>query len=396
MKNKAELGGQTAFLLTMIILATTLRMPITGVGSLLSTIREDLGVSNTIMGFLTSVPMMVFAVVSPLAAAAGRRFGLGRTIMAALILIFAGELLRSYTNAVGLFGGTAVLAAGIGVINVLGVALIKLRAAPERVGTVTSLYSTTMAGTAAVTIALSVPIANLFGWRNSLAAWLWLVVLAMIVWGMQFRHPENQSPASSGGQTGMLRRLLRSPLAWQITIFMGAQTMFFYCVTGWFPTILQSRGFSAQAAAAAASMLQIITLPFTFVVPFLCGRIRTVYLMAASNAFTAAGLLLFIFSPTYYMHYAALAIMAVGMGAIFSLCNMFYSLRTRNAAETTALSGMAQCIGYVLSSFGPVTMGKLFDLTGSWYPPLIFLFAMLVVNIIASQLSARERYIFDC
>lgn len=395
MCKNSRLSGQTAFLLTMIVLATVLRMPITGVGSLVSTIRDDLGVSNTVMGMLTSVPMLTFAVVSPLAASACRKWGMGRTVLFALVLILAGELVRSYTNSAGLFGGTAILAAGIGTINVLGVALIKLRAAPERVGAVTSLYSTTMAGTAAVSIALSVPIAVRFGWRHALAAWSGLAVLAIVVWGIQHKRPENQVSAAAGEQTGMLRRLLRSPLAWQMTVFMGAQTLFFYCVTGWFPTILQSRGFTVDEAGLAASMLQLLTLPFTFLVPFLCGRVRPIVLTAAANAAITAGLLLFIFCPTHGLHYAALAIMAAGMGAIFSLCNLFFSLRTRNAAETTALSGMSQCIGYILAAVGPVAMGRLFDRTGSWYPPLIFLFAMLVVNIVSSQLSARERYLFD-
>lgn len=394
MSQKTTQGGQTALLWTMIVLATTLRMPLTGVGSLLSTIREDIGVSNTVMGMLTSVPMLIFAVVSPLAAVAGRKIGMGRTILGALFLIFAGELIRSYTNATGLFGGTVVLAAGIGTINVLGMALIKLRAVPEKVGMITSLYSTTMATTAAIAIALSVPIAALLNWRHSLAAWSWLAVLAIVVWGIQHGHPENQMSAAAGERTS-LKRLLRSPLAWQVTVFMGAQTLFFYCVTGWFPTILQSRGFAVDEAALAASMLQIITLPFTFMVPFLCGRFRPFNLMIAANAAVAVGLVLFIFAPNKAVHYVAMAIMATGMGAIFSLSNLFYSLRTRNAGDTAALSGMAQCFGYIMAAIGPVTMGKLFDVTGSWYPPLAFLFAMLVVNVIASQLAARERYLFD-
>lgn len=394
MSQKPGMTRQTALLLTMIVLGTTLRMPLTGVGSLLTTIREDLGVSNALMGMLTSVPMLVFAAVSPLATLAGRRLGMGRTILGGLILILVGELIRSYTNAVGLFAGTALLAVGIGTINVLGIALIKLRSTPERVGATTSLYGTTMASTAAVTIALSVPIANVVGWRHSLAAWAWLVVLAIIVWGVQHRRPENQLPASAGPRSS-LKRLLRSPLAWQVTVFMGAQSMFFYCVTGWFPTILQSRGFTVDEAGLAASMLQIVTLPFTFLIPFLCNKLRPFHLMIAANSAVTVGLLLFIFSPSKGLHYAAMVIMATGMGSIFSLSNLFYSLRTRNAADTAALSGMAQCLGYLLAAIGPVTMGKLFDLTGSWYPPLAFLFAMLVVNIISSQLSARERYLFD-
>lgn len=394
MPKKTRISDQTAILLTMAVLALVLRMPITGVGSLITTIRADLGVSNTVMGILTSVPMMVFAVISPLTTLVARRFGMGRSILSALILILIGELVRSYTNAAGLFIGTAIMGCGIGIINVLGLTLIKLRATPERVGMVTSIYSTTMATTAAISIAASVPIALALGWRNSLAAWVPLAVLAIVVWGIQFRRPENQLPSNSQ-QRPSLKKLLGSPLAWQITLFMGAQTMIFYCITGWFPTILQSRGFTVEQAALAATILQITTLPFTFIVPILIRRIRLPILLGASNFFVSAGLLLFILNPSPLSNYAAVMIMAVGMGGIFSVSNLCYSLRTRNAADTAALTGMANCFGYVVAAFGPPVMGRLFDFTQSWLPSLLFLAAILVVNIIFSQLSARDRYLFE-
>ena len=394
MRKKFRLSEQTSVLVTMAVLALVLRMPITGVGSLLTTIREDIGVSNTVMGILTSVPMMVFAVISPLTGLIARRCGMGRSVLGALCLILAGELVRSYTNAAGLFAGTAILACGIGMINVLGLTLIKLRAAPERVGTVTSVYSTTMAATAAISIAASVPIALVLGWRNALAAWVPLAVLAIAVWGIQFRRPENQLP-SAAREKPSLKKLLRSSLAWQITMFMGAQTMIFYCVTGWFPTILQSRGFTVEQAAVVATILQITTLPLTFLVPILSRRIRLPILSGASNLFVSVGLLLFILNPAPFANYVAVVIMAVGMGGIFSVSNLCYSLRTRSAADTAALSGMANCIGYVVAAFGPPVMGRLFDFTRSWIPPLLFLAAILAVNIVFSQLSARDRYLFE-
>lgn len=392
---KVGQSGQTAFLLTLVILATTLRMPITGVGTLLPTIRAELGVSETTMGLLTSVPLLVFAVISPLAAAAERKLGMGRTILASLGLILIGELVRSYTNAAGLFLGTAILACGIGGINVLSLALIKLRSAPERVGITTSVYSTTVSITSTIAVSVSVPIALLLGWRHALAVWAVLALLAIVIWGGQHRRPENQMPAASNQQRTSLKRLLCSPLAWQVTVFVGAQALIYYCVSGWFPTILQSRGFSDVEAGMACSMLQIITMPFTFLVPFLCSKIRPSHIMAGTNTMIAGGLLLFILAPNHAVNYAALAIMGVGLGAVFSMSNMCYSLRTKNAADTAALSGMANCIGYLIGAVGPTMMGHLYDFTTSWVPSLLFLAAIVVVNIISSQLATRERYLFD-
>lgn len=394
MQTKNKLNEQTSFLLTMAVLALVLRMPITGVGPILTTIREDLGVSNTVMGLLTSVPMMVFAVISPLAAVIERKIGMGRAILSALILILVGELVRSYTNAVGLFAGTAILACGIGMINVLGLTLIKLRAAPERVGMVISVYSTIMAATAAISIAASVPIANALGWRTSLAAWVPLAVLAVIVWGLQHRRPENQLSHKNEQKTS-LKRLLRSPLAWHVTLFMGAQTLIFYCVNGWIPTILQSRGFTIEQSAVAATVLQVTTLPFTFIVPLLLKRVRTSVAIAVSNLAVTVGVVLFILNPGPWANYTSIMILSAGMGGVFSICNLTYSQRTRNPADTAALSGMANCFGYVVAAFGPSTMGRLFDMTHSWLVPLLFLLAMVIVNNIFSQLSCRERYLFD-
>ena len=249
MKKTTTKSRQLAFILTIMILAASLRTPIAGVGSLLSIIRTDLIASGTTLGLLTSIPLFLFAIVSPLAAIAGRKLGIGRAILASLCIVMVGILVRSYSGAAGLFIGTAILSFGIGAVNVLCLTLIKLRSVPQKIGMATSLFGTTIAVTSTTSVAVSVPIAKVIGWRHTLAVWLILVVLAIIVWGIQHRRPENQLSAQDSTQKVSLKRLLSTPLAWQVTFFVGCYALIYFCVAGWFPTILQSRGFSMENAA---------------------------------------------------------------------------------------------------------------------------------------------------
>lgn len=395
MKKTTTKSSQFAFILTIMILAASLRTPIAGVGSLLSIIRTDLIASGTTLGLLTSIPLFLFAIVSPLAAIAGRKLGIGRAILASLCIVMVGILIRSYSGAAGLFIGTAILSFGIGAVNVLCLTLIKLRSVPQKIGMATSLFGTTIAVTSTTSVAVSVPIAKVIGWRHTLAVWIILVVLAIIVWGIQHRRPENQLSAQDSTQKVSLKRLLSTPLAWQVTFFVGCYALIYFCVAGWFPTILQSRGFSMENAAMSTSMVQLIAIPFTFIVPFLCNRFRAFHITVVTNIVIIFGLLLFILAPNRTVTYAALVVMGIGMGSLFSLNNLTYSLRTRNASEAAALSGMANCVGFLIAAVGPAAMGRLYDATQTWTASLLFMGAVLIINAAASLLSMRERYLFD-
>lgn len=388
-------GGQAALLLTIIVLAVNLRTPITGVGSLVELIRADLEASNTVLGLLTTIPMVVFAVVSLLAAPLAARLGLGRTIFLGLWLILGGMLVRSFTTVQGLFLGTALLSVGIGLLSVLCVALIKQRCTGGSLGLATSAYTTAMSLGAATAIGSSVPLAQAagLGWRGALAAPAVITVVSLCIWAPQYSRPENQSPPAASGEEGSLRRMLRSPLAWQLTIFMGAQAVLFYCISAWFPSVLHSRGFTVEEAALAATVLQLVSIPATFLVPLLCGRIRPLWVLAGFDAAYAAGMAVFFFAGTRPTHYIGIALLAVGMGSSVSFCNLFYNLRTRRPSEAAALSGMAQAAGNLMAAVGPVLMGRLYDATGSWTPPLLFLGAALGVMLIFSLLSAREKFV---
>lgn len=385
---------QKVMMLVIILLACNMRAPFTGVGALTALIRADLGISNTVTGLLTTIPMLVFAVISPLVAGISRRFGLGRTLTAALCLILAGEAVRSYTGPVGLFLGTGLLCVGIGLLNVLVISLIKQQF-PDNPAPATSAYSTTMALTSALAIGSSVWLAQGagLGWQGALMVWGVVAVAALAAWIPQSRLKEGA--AAEGAEEDCLRPMLRSPRTWQLAVFMGTQCIMFYCMNAWGPTILQSKGFTLEASSAAATFLQVTSLPMTMFAPLLARRFPVKKMLIVLNTMFLVGLGLYYLSDSVPLIYLGMLLYAQGMGSMFSFCLLFYSQRTRTAAQAATLSGIAQCGGYLLSAVGPVLMGRLADVTGGWDLPVLFLFVVLLVNFASSLLSGRDGSILE-
>lgn len=162
--------GKNGFLLIagMLMIATTLRVTFTGAAPLLEAIRADYGLTTAQTGLLTTLPLLAFALVSPLAASIARRWGMERSLFAALLLICAGIAIRSLPSAALLFCGTAIIGCGIALGNVLLPGLIK-RDFSGYVAKLTGAYSLTMGAAAAIGSTLVVPLAlHGFGWRGAL------------------------------------------------------------------------------------------------------------------------------------------------------------------------------------------------------------------------------------
>lgn len=373
----------------IILVACNMRAPFTGVGALTALIRADLHLSNTLVGMLTTIPMLVFAIISAAAPGISKKIGLGHCILFALILNLVGELIRSFTTVPGLFIGTAVFCVGIGLENVLLISVIK-QWFSDNPAPATSAYSTTMAVTAAISIGSSVPMAQSgLGWRGSLAVWAVFAVIGIIVWLPVVRRDE-MKPQKEKKEESIMLPLLRSPKMWILMVFFGAQSLLFYCMTAWGPTMMQNKGFTLEQSSAAATFLQLISLPITFLAPLLARRFTAKKMLAILGSCYLGGGILFYFAQSAPSIYLSLLIYAQGMGCTFSFCLLFFAQMGRNPAETAAISGIAQSAGYVLAAVGPVLMGALADWSGDWKYPMIFLIIMLALALVTGVLSSIE------
>jgi CP family cyanate transporter-like MFS transporter len=376
----------------IVLVAANLRPALTSVAPLISQIRTDTGISNGVAGLLTTLPLLAFGLLSPAAPRLTHRFGIEHALLASLLLLAAGILLRSAGAVAALFLGTAVLGAAIVVGNVLLPSLVK-REFPEHAGLMTSVYSTALGISAALAAGVSVPVAQLTGisWRGSLALWALPALLAAVAWLPQLRRSDR--PLDTSTQTSRVSGLWRSVLAWQVTLFMGLQSLAYYMTLTWLPEILREEGVSAARAGWMLALSQAVAIVTMFLAPMIAGRRPSQQgVVVAAVALSGTGTLgLLIAGSTISALWVVL--LGLGQGACFSLALTFFALRAPDSEHAAALSGMAQSVGYLLAAAGPFLFGVLRDATHAWEVPLALLLAITVCLLIAGLGAARDAHV---
>lgn len=378
----------------IVFIAVNLRAPLTSVGPLVGIIKDDIHISNTLAGMITTVPLLAFALFSPIVPKLGRRFGVETIIFISIIFLAIGIMLRSVSGVATLYIGTAILGLAISVSNVLLPSLIK-REFPTRIGLMTGVYSISMNLFGATASGISVPIAvGLgFGWKGALGIWGLLSFLSILFWLPQMKRRKKATAATQNQTVDSNVNLWRSGLAWQVTLFMGLQSTVFYVLITWLPEILKQQGINADQSGWLLSIMQLALLPFTFIVPIIAGRmsnqrvlviVTTILLLSGTLGLLLAGAHLIVLW---------VILLGIGGGFAFSLSMMFFSLRTENAGQAAELSGMAQSVGYLLAATGPTLFGFLHDVTDSWTIPLLILVGVSVLLFIFGMGAARERYV---
>lgn len=380
-----------ALVFGIVLISLTMRSPLTSVGPLVGSIRESLGLSNTVAGLLTTLPLLAFALLSPFTPTLARRFGMERVLFCALVLLMTGIAVRSLSATISLFAGTVLLGLSIAVCNVLIPSLVK-RDFSNNVGLMTGIYAVSMNLCGAIASGISVPLArNLgFGWNGALGVWGILALIAALFWFPRVRGSHISAVVTTPG--GVVRRSLwRSPLAWTITLFMGMQSLLFYVLITWLPEMMTSRGLSEDSAGWMLSLFQMATLPVSFIVPILAGRMKNQHLLV-----TIMAVLFFVSLGGFYFGNQALIslwtiLLGIAGGCAFSLAMIFLSLRTKDAYDAASLSGMSQSVGYLLAATGPILFGFLHDVTAGWNLPLVLLFIVSAVLFLCG-LGASKNY----
>ncbi|WP_438350263.1 CynX/NimT family MFS transporter [Paenibacillus sp. FA6] len=378
-------------LLGIILIAANLRAPLTSVGPLIGSIRDDLGISNTLAGLITTLPLIAFALLSPIAPKLARRYGMSSVLFGALFLLVIGIVLRSAWNIGSLLIGTVILGLAISICNVLMPSLIKEKY-PLKIGLMIGIYSVAMNLSGAIASGISVPLANQtgLGWKGALGLWGLLAFIAFLVWIPQLRR--QQQTAKTVTLNEKRTNLWKSSLAWHVTLFMGLQSMLFYVIVSWLPDILKTQGMSSDSSGWILSLMQLAILPVTFIVPILAGRMKNqIVLMILTALFFFIGIGGLLSGNQLVLLWAIF--IGIGAGCSFSLAMILFGLRTTNAHDAAELSGMAQSVGYLLAAVGPILFGYLHDLTNGWNVPLIVLLVISVLMLIFGVASGRNRVI---
>jgi CP family cyanate transporter-like MFS transporter len=417
----------TLLIVGVAALGFNLRGAIAGLPPIFPELQARLHLSSAEVSLLAAAPVICFGVISGLAAPLGRRLGEERTLLLAIGALTVGLVLRAADPVTLLFPGTIIACAGIAIMNVLLSSLIKRRW-PERAGFLIGVYITALSVGAIIASLVSVPLYD--GTHGSLAVTLgWLVVPAVIgafLWLPQLRastgskpsqastaataSTTSPSPTSPGagspsagsavgivpgnpGATARRRRrpggLWRQGLTWQVTLFMGTQSLLYYATLSWLPTIFQDRGVSATGAGDLLGVLGIGNLALALVAPMLAQRMRSQHALVIPIVIgvavgTAGALWAPVGSAVVWM-----LILGAAQNAALGLAIYFTMARAPDPATAASLSAMAQAVGYLFASLGPLEVGLLHSATGSWNPPVAVLLALTLLLLVAGLLAAR-------
>jgi CP family cyanate transporter-like MFS transporter len=390
-QEKTRAGGLFA-LTALLLAAVNLRLAVTSIGPVLTEIRAGLGMSATVAGLLTSVPVLCFASIGLAAPRLARRFGPARVVLGGLLLLTAGLTIRPFTGGSALFLlFSAVALAGIALVNVLLPSIVKDRF-PDRVGTVTGLYSVALNIGATTAAAATVPITDAFDgdWRLGLACWSLAAVVALPPWLLMARSRNVAAGAASDNSDSV--RVSRHPVAWALAVYFGMQSTSAYVIIGWLPDIYRDAGLSPALAGVLFAVTSLLGVPLSVLLSAYAGRLRSQSGIALTlGLFGIAG-----WAGLFYSPAAAPWLWAVLLGVVnaaFPLALTMIALRGRTPATVVQLSAFAQSIGYLFAIPGPILVGALHDATGGWRVPLGLMAALMVPQIIAGMAAGRNRQI---
>lgn len=385
MSGRARAGTVIA----VVLLAANLRPAVVAVSPLLSGIRADTGLSSPAAALLTTLPVLCFGLLAPLAPMLARRIGLVPALMVVLGTMTAGSLLRLPEPMALLFAGTVVAGAAVACGNVLLPVLVK-REFPDGAGTMMGVYSVSLSTGAAIAAGTAVPLLTMLGgdWRPALALWAVPPAVALIVWFPLLRR---RAAGTAGPSPRIGTALWRTPLAWAVTLFMGTQSLVYYATVAWLPEILMASGSSQERAGYALSVFNLVGIAGSLAFTVTVGRTRRQIGYACAGAVLYAigfGGLLFVTAGPLDFLWAAL--LGLAQGTTISLALALILLRMPDAEHAARMSGMAQGVGYLLAAAGPVLAGAVHDATGGWSWPLLLLGVMLVPMAAAGAVAGRD------
>lgn len=385
MENKATpRSGQALLVWGLLVVAANLRASLTGVGPLLDRVQTDLGLAPAVAGLLNTLPLLAFAMLSPMVPRLAARWGPERLLGGALVVLTLGIAVRWTPTVVGLFAGTVLIGAGIAVGNVLLPSLIR-RDFPTKVGLLTSAYATVMGGVAAVASGVAVPISQVApgGWYTGIGCWIVLALVAVALWFPQMRTARPASQAIRKRQLPW-----GSGLAWAVTAFMGLQSLGFYIVVTWLPQLFQDNGISAATAGWLLFLYQAVAVLTSLAVPAVLRWARDQRMLAMiCSAVLFVGYLGLFTAPKLALLWSM--VLGFGGGACLVLALAFLSLRAHDATAAGGLSAMAQSIGYLLAAAGPVLFGLLHTMSSGWRAPVMLLCVAAAGQTIVALVAGR-------
>lgn len=382
--------------LVLILVSSNLRSPITSVGPVLHQISSSLHLDNLQSSMLTSIPLLMFASCSVLVSRFSHRFSINRFLLYALIILSFGLFMRVFGSVWTLFTGSIFIGLGVCIGNVITPGYIKNNF-PKQIGLMTGIFAVSMNLTAALASGYSVSLGEWtgYGWRGSLGVWLVIALLALFVVILELLLNKSRLKQTGNSLVKSDFNMFKSAQAWNISIFMGLQSLVYYSLISWLPAVLGDYGMQGNEPGWVLFIIQISMIPITFVGPVIASKMKNQKAMIVFiSVLMLASILMFAWLKSEWI-YATAVLLGLSNGLSFSLSILFFSLRTKSSANAIKISGMAQSIGYLIAAFGPAVFGKLHDYDTSWKLSFYFLGISVIVMFYFGIKAARRKFVED-
>ena len=381
-------------IVVVILVSTNLRAPITAVSPILDEMKSVLKIDNFQASLLTSIPLFVFAFFSILVSKATAKINIRHGLIYSLIILIIGIYVRIYGNISMLYIGSLLIGLGICIGNVLTPAYIK-NTFPTKIGIMTGIFSVSMSLIAALASGLSIAIGNWtnLGWKGSLGVWIVATIAALIIVSIDSLKNKTATQQKTVQSEDVKFNIFKSKQAWNISIFMGLQSLIYYCLVALLPTLLIDFGMTKTNAGWVFSVLQLAMLPAMLVSPVLASRMKNPKIMIyITSALYFIGIITLLIFKAKFSYLSAILIGIAG-GFAFSLSILFFSLRTKTMVGTIKISGMAQSVGYLIAAFGPPIFGKLYDIDSTWSYSLYFLMCCMMILTFFGIKASQPKFV---
>ena len=392
--SKAKSFGFLGFI-ALFFISLVLRPPVASIGPLLHEIVGDLHLTAAETGLLASAPVFCFGLGAFASPALVRRFGVNHAMLVVLGILAVSAFARLFFGYPGLLLGTLTAGLSIAVANVLLPTIVRVEF-PGRVPLVTGAYTTLLAFSASFAASVAVPSGVMFGgWRLALAVWIIPAVLAFAFWAPKAIGQEPHVAQASHSAAAERAAVLRSPIAWAIVGFFGLQSLGFYAILGWLPTLLIAGGVDPASAGGYLGLATAVGIPAGLVLSGAIGRFKSLALWAAgASAATLAGYILLLLSLSdQNLVVAACICIGLGQASTFPMSLSIIGTRASTRAQTTQLSAMAQGWGYLLAAVGTFGVGFIASATGSWVPSVVILATLTAIQVGVGFYSGRPGVI---
>lgn len=372
-------------ILGVIFLSLILRTPITSVGAILGPLKSILDINNTVAGFITTIPLIAFAIFSPMVAKISNKVGLEKTLLLAAIIISIGLGLRFHINTYVFFITTFIIGVGITIGNVLLPGLVK-KYYPEKLGLMTGFYAVIMNIGAAVAAGISYPIlsSNIGGEKFStgLAVNIWIIIAVINIF-VYTAMSKNSSVSEIKDEHEKVHGYFKYSKMWTIMLSMGLQSALFYCSVSWFAEIMISKDFSPETAGLLLSISQFAQFPSTFIVPILADKVhnKLIIPVVITIGYLVSLVGMLYTSGNFVLMLTFIIIFALAGGGSFSYVMYLFSVKSRNESEAADISGLAQSGGYLLAAIFPPLLGYIRDIS-DWNKALYVLILTTSVLLI--------------